>query len=142
MLVGTAGAPHHRAALAEHAGRHDGRWTMKGKVTLLEFSAHWCGPCKESYPGINRLRAKYESQGFRVVLATELYGYFSAERNLDAGSRDRPRPRLLRRARSERARSPSATRRRREGNDDGSYTYHTDPNDAITTRSAASRRSS
>ncbi len=55
---------------------------MTGHVTLLEFTAHWCGPCKESYPGINRLRAKYGSQGFRVVLATQLYGYFGTEREL------------------------------------------------------------
>jgi len=32
---------------------------MTGAVTLLEFTAHWCGPCKESYPGINRLLEKY-----------------------------------------------------------------------------------
>ena len=55
---------------------------MKGSVTLLEFTAHWCGPCKESYPGIKRLLAKYGPRGFRVVFATELYGYFDAERNL------------------------------------------------------------
>jgi thiol-disulfide isomerase/thioredoxin len=57
---------------------------MTGHVTLLEFTAHWCGPCKESYPGINRLRAKYGAQGFRVVLATQLYGYFGTERELSA----------------------------------------------------------
>ena len=45
---------------------------MTGAVTLLEFTAHWCGPCKESYPGVKRLLAKYGPQGFRVVLATEL----------------------------------------------------------------------
>jgi thiol-disulfide isomerase/thioredoxin len=55
---------------------------MPGAVTLLEFTAHWCGPCKESYPGVKRLLAKYGSQGFRVVLATELYGYFGTERPL------------------------------------------------------------
>jgi thiol-disulfide isomerase/thioredoxin len=55
---------------------------MPGHVTLLEFTAHWCGPCRESYPGVNRLRAKYAPQGFRVALATQLYGYFGAERNL------------------------------------------------------------
>jgi len=55
---------------------------MPGAVTLLEFTAHWCGPCKESYPGVKRLLAKYGSRGFRVVLATELYGYFGTERGL------------------------------------------------------------
>jgi len=59
-----------------------GRLDMEGHVTLLEFTAHWCGPCKESYPGVKRLLAKYGSQGFRVVLATELYGYFGTERPL------------------------------------------------------------
>jgi hypothetical protein len=65
---------------------------MPGSVTLLEFSAHWCTPCKESYPGINRLRQRYGKQGFRVVLATQLYGYFEEERNLapqDEFERDR-----------------------------------------------------
>ncbi len=65
---------------------------MPGSVTLLEFSAHWCTPCKESYPGVNRLRQKYGRQGFRVVLATQLYGYFEDERNLapqDEFARDR-----------------------------------------------------
>lgn len=55
---------------------------MPGSVTLLEFSAHWCTPCKESYPGVNRLRQKYGRQGFRAVLATQLYGYFEQERDL------------------------------------------------------------
>ena len=53
-----------------------------GKVTLLEFTAHWCGPCRESYPGINRLRAKYGPQGFQVALATRFWGYFGSDRNL------------------------------------------------------------
>ncbi|TAK16990.1 MAG: TlpA family protein disulfide reductase [Acidobacteria bacterium] len=57
---------------------------MPGHVTLLEFTAHWCGPCRESYPGVNRLRAKYAPQGFRVALATRLYGYFGAEQNVAA----------------------------------------------------------
>jgi thiol-disulfide isomerase/thioredoxin len=57
---------------------------MKGAVTLLEFTAHWCGPCKESYPGIQRLRKRFANRPFRVVLATELYGYFGAERDLTA----------------------------------------------------------
>src|SRR5262249_15998482 len=57
---------------------------LKGKVTLLEFSAHWCVPCRESYPGVNRLRATYGPKGFQVIIATELYGYFAQERPLVA----------------------------------------------------------
>ena len=55
---------------------------MKGQVSLLEFSAHWCIPCKESYPGVNRLLAAYGPKGFRVVLATQMYGYFEKEQGL------------------------------------------------------------
>jgi thiol-disulfide isomerase/thioredoxin len=57
---------------------------MKGAVTLLEFTAHWCGPCKESYPGIQRLRKRFANRPFRVVFATQLYGYFGADRDLTA----------------------------------------------------------
>ena len=83
MLVGTAAAPLTAPRwLNMPAGQT--QLAMPGKVTLLEFSAHWCVPCKESYPGVNRLLAKYGPQGFRVVLATELYGYFEKEMNLSA----------------------------------------------------------
>jgi len=85
LLVGTPGAAI-TAPRFLNAPAATTRVDMKGQVTLLEFTAHWCGPCKESYPGINRLRARFESQGFRVVLATQLYGYFQTERNLDAAA--------------------------------------------------------
>jgi len=82
-LVGTTGAPITAPRwLNMPAGKTS--LDLKGKVTLLEFSAHWCVPCKESYPGVNRLRAKYASQGFQVVLATQLWGYFAGENPLDA----------------------------------------------------------
>lgn len=127
MIVGTAGAPLTAPAwLNMPAGTRD--LPMTGKVTLLEFSAHWCGPCKESYPGINRLRATYESKGFRVVIATELYGYFSAERNLAPETEiDRDRAYFAEHGLNVPIaigdKTPAATR-----NADGSYTYHKDPN--------------
>jgi hypothetical protein len=83
-LVGTAGAPLTAPRWLNLAGKTT--LDLKGKVTLLEFSAHWCVPCKESYPGVNRLRAKYGPRGFQAVLATELYGYFQTERDLDAAT--------------------------------------------------------
>src|SRR5688572_599124 len=79
-LVGTVGAP--IAAPRWLNAPANSTIAMPGAVTLLEFTAHWCGPCKESYPGVKRLLAKYGKQGFRVVMATELYGYFGTERGL------------------------------------------------------------
>ena len=81
-LIGTVGAP----IVAPRWLNAPANTTMPmtDAVTLLEFTAHWCVPCKESYPGLKRLLAKYESQGFRVVMATELYGYFGTERPLTA----------------------------------------------------------
>ncbi len=57
---------------------------LKDNVTLVQFTAHWCGPCKESYPGIQRLRDRFAARGFNVVLITQLYGYFGAEHDLTA----------------------------------------------------------
>ncbi|HXT68799.1 MAG TPA: TlpA disulfide reductase family protein [Vicinamibacterales bacterium] len=91
LLVGTEAAPI-TAPVWLNGASSATTLDMKGHVTLLEFTAHWCGPCKESYPGINRLREKYGPKGFRVALATRLYGYFEREQNLDAAteiSRDR-----------------------------------------------------
>ncbi len=81
-LVGTVGAP--ITAPRWLNAPPNTTMPMTGGVTLLEFTAHWCVPCKESYPGLTRLLAKYGPQGFRVVLATELYGYFGMERPLTA----------------------------------------------------------
>jgi len=55
---------------------------MTGSVTWLQFTAHWCGPCREAYPAAVRLQQKFGAKGFRVVMATQLYGYFENRRNL------------------------------------------------------------
>jgi len=55
---------------------------MTGAVTWLQFTAHWCGPCRESYPAVVRMQQQFGARGFRVVMATQLYGYFESRRNL------------------------------------------------------------
>lgn len=61
-----------------------GPLAVKGKVTLLQFTAHWCGPCKESYPGMKRLLERLGKEDFQIVFYTRTYGYFDQERNLTA----------------------------------------------------------
>jgi thiol-disulfide isomerase/thioredoxin len=58
--------------------------TVEGKVTMLQFTAHWCGPCKESYPGMKRLEERFAKDGLQVAFYTRTYGYFEQERNLTA----------------------------------------------------------
>ena len=38
-----------------------------GKLTLVNFWAVWCGPCREEMPQIAKLAGKYGSQGFKAI---------------------------------------------------------------------------
>lgn len=39
----------------------------KGKYTLVDFWASWCGPCREESPHVAELYNKYKDQGLEVV---------------------------------------------------------------------------
>jgi thiol-disulfide isomerase/thioredoxin len=55
---------------------------FEGKVTMVQFTAHWCGPCKYSYPAMRRLAQRFGTQGLQTAFFTQLYGYFGALKNL------------------------------------------------------------
>lgn len=81
-LVGTPAVP----ISADHwinapAGTHTVDPT--GHITVLEFTAHWCIPCRNSYPGILAMQKRFAPQGVRFLFATQFYGYVGDKRNLD-----------------------------------------------------------
>lgn len=39
----------------------------QSKVILLDFWASWCGPCRQSFPWMNEMKAKYAEQGLSII---------------------------------------------------------------------------
>ena len=48
--------------------------SLKGKVIVLDFLAHWCKPCVAEFPKLNILQEKYGSQGLQIIGVTTFYG--------------------------------------------------------------------
>ena len=44
---------------------------LAGKVTLLEFWATWCPPCRKSIPHLNALHAKFKDKGLVIIGVTD-----------------------------------------------------------------------
>lgn len=43
---------------------------LKGQVVYVDFWASWCAPCKQSFPWMNEMQAKYGPRGFSVIGVT------------------------------------------------------------------------
>ena len=67
-LLSLEGTPAPELDLSEHIGKPPPTLaSLKGKVTLQFFWAHWCSDCKAQGPVVASLMAKYASQGLVVV---------------------------------------------------------------------------
>lgn len=40
---------------------------LQGKVTLIDFWASWCAPCKAAFPEMEKLYQKFKDEGFQIV---------------------------------------------------------------------------
>ncbi|MCB5161172.1 TlpA disulfide reductase family protein [Marinomonas algarum] len=60
-------APHASQQLPQYQGKPQSLQDVRGDVLLVDFWASWCGPCRESFPWMTEMQAKYKAQGFKVI---------------------------------------------------------------------------
>jgi cytochrome c biogenesis protein CcmG, thiol:disulfide interchange protein DsbE len=39
----------------------------RGRIVLVDFWASWCAPCRQSFPWLNEMQAKYRDSGLVVI---------------------------------------------------------------------------
>jgi thiol-disulfide isomerase/thioredoxin len=69
-------------------GTFEGLEAYRGRVVLLEFTAHWCHACHKAIPGLIALDKELAGEDFAILAVTTFYGFFKSEYQR---TRDMPR---------------------------------------------------
>ncbi len=77
------GAPAAALTTERSYGEFKGLDSLKGKVVIIDFFAHWCGPCKASYPDMTKMYGDLKGKGLEIVGFTTYYGFYNQEKNLE-----------------------------------------------------------
>ncbi|MCC8409730.1 TlpA family protein disulfide reductase [Mucilaginibacter sp. UR6-1] len=54
-------------SLKDVAGKEVVLKSFRGNVTLIEFWASWCGPCRANNPGLVKVYNKFKAKGFKIL---------------------------------------------------------------------------
>ncbi|MCC6730271.1 MAG: TlpA family protein disulfide reductase [Chthonomonadales bacterium] len=60
-------------------GTYQGMRALRGKVVVLDFFAHWCGPCVASIPDMRKLYDDLQGRGLALLGVTEYQGWYGTE---------------------------------------------------------------
>ncbi|MBX2858354.1 MAG: TlpA family protein disulfide reductase [Cellvibrionaceae bacterium] len=53
--------------LKSNSGRNIRLSEMRGKVVMINFWAHWCGPCRQEMPHLEKIYQRYKDAGFTIL---------------------------------------------------------------------------
>lgn len=77
-----ADAPAPEITIDAKIGNFPGLKAWRGKVVIVDFFAHWCGPCIRSFPTLRQYLDDYKDKGLEIVGVTSYYGYYGATRDI------------------------------------------------------------
>ena len=76
LLLGLAGQPFPVLDVEHYLGEPlPSADSLKGKVVVAFFWAHWCPDCKRQLPILEQLHETYGDRGLAILGPTQLYGY-------------------------------------------------------------------